>query len=90
MRRIHKVCTWIRRHESVLTNGKYSPCLECPKWEKIPPYGKGTKACRVAAEELVNVVKTGNPWGKGHCVWPTKRALGVVPAFYGKEGPEFR
>lgn len=42
-------------------------CKRCPATEIIDIDGAGdecTRACRLQAEECINVVETGNPWRK--------------------------
>lgn len=72
MKTVHKVCTMLNRWES-LARGKRSrdkPCQECKKWQKTEHYGKCAPMCYLRAEEFINIVKTGNPWGKKGVKWP--------------------
>lgn len=77
MRTVHKVCTMLRRHEAAANDyAKPKACLKCPASEPVVNGRyRGTRACRVQAQEFVNIVKTGNPWGKKRCVWPPKREV---------------
>lgn len=63
MKTVHKVCTMLRKHDSLHHENNLGPCKQCPRWEKF--HGRTVVAgCRVQAEEYVNIVKFGNPWGK--------------------------
>ena len=39
-------------------------CQKCPRFEKHLKYGQTVRECRMMAEEVVNIVQTGNPWGR--------------------------
>lgn len=39
-------------------------CDRCPAWEERPKRGRCKRGCRAMAEEVVNIVQTGNPWRK--------------------------
>lgn len=39
-------------------------CDRCPAWEEHPKHGRCKRGCRAMAEEVVNIVQTGNPWRK--------------------------
>lgn len=60
---VHKVCTMLRKHEATHRGTKDYHCKECPAWKETP-YGKGKQMCRGMAEEMIAIVKFGNPWGK--------------------------
>lgn len=47
-----------------LLDGVERPCQLCPAWEEHPRHGRCKRGCRSAAEEVVNIVQTGNPWRK--------------------------
>lgn len=69
MKTIHKVCSMIRKHEAVNIRGQkkaqeHARCKECPAWIETGHYGKGKQMCRGLAEEMMNVIKWGNPWGR--------------------------
>jgi hypothetical protein len=74
VRIVHKVCTMIRRwdavNELIVDTPEARRCLECPAWE-ASPHGRVKSLCRGKAEEFVKIVKTGNPWGKKNCAWPS-------------------
>lgn len=73
MRTVHKVCTLLLGWEGIHRNIEPPrKCEECPAWIKGHEYGRVKKGCRYAAEEMVNVVLTGNPWGKRRCKWPRR------------------
>lgn len=63
MRTVHKVCSFIKRHDATRTGAIDCTCKECPAKEKLRGHWV-VKGCRVLAEELLNVAKFGNPWGK--------------------------
>jgi hypothetical protein len=65
VRTVHKVCNHLLKFEAVFyVDDKPEKCRECPAWEKVKYHGRCKRACRLGAEEFVNIVKTGNPWGK--------------------------
>jgi hypothetical protein len=67
MKVIHKVCSMLRKHEALSMSRKkaveHGRCKECPAWVKTS-YGAGKQGCRALAEEMVNIVHFGNPWGR--------------------------
>jgi hypothetical protein len=69
MKTVHKVCSMLRKGDAV--RGPRLPqepfawkCKECPAQIETGSHGKGKQGCRLRAEEFVNLVKFGNPWGK--------------------------
>ena len=82
MKTVHKVCYWIRKHEAVSrepdANGTVAVrCDQCPALETINGRYRGTRMCRLMAQELIDVVKYGNPWGKKYQrtrrSWPDRK-----------------
>lgn len=73
MQRVHKVCTYLLRMESAISGTDEHKCLECPSWQKLKSHVRGKQSCRLAAEQVMNIVQTGNPWAKANCVWPTRK-----------------
>ena len=73
MKRIHKVCSYLKRIDVRSGKSDSVKCSECPAWEYQQILGKKEKVQRLCyglAKEMTNVVKTGNPWGKKNCKWP--------------------
>lgn len=52
--RVHAVCCRLRD----------KPCKLCPARYRHQYYGWMVYGCYGLAAELINIVKTGNPWGK--------------------------
>lgn len=66
--KVWRACEWLR-----LIEDKH--CERCHASEEI--HGETcTNSCRVAAEEIVNVVETGNPWRKPE-PWPAQWGSGA-------------
>lgn len=63
---VHKCCAYIKRHDAMRADdiALEMECRRCPSWEQSGHYGKVKRGCRAQAEEMVNVVKFGNPWGR--------------------------
>lgn len=88
MKRVHRVCTMLRRWDSLLRPDRAEPeaCELCPAREVVLPEADdpgeryGVRGCRLKAQEFVNIVRTGNPWGKRGRPWPPppRRRLRVV------------
>lgn len=73
MRTVHKVCSMLRKHDEI---ADYR-CKECPATVIIASGYKGKQGCRLLAEEMVNIVMHGNPWGRKYRntrrSWPDKQ-----------------
>lgn len=69
MKTVHKVCSMLRKDTACERNmsakkiKEFVRCKECPAYVDTP-YGKGKNGCRMHAEEYLNIVKFGNPWGR--------------------------
>ena len=49
------ICPYLRDHQS---------CKGCPREETDEDHGPFVRACRLLAEEVINICQTGNPWRK--------------------------
>ena len=81
MKGVHKVCYYIRKHDAARSQtlaamDRKIKCKECPAWETDPVHGNVKNGCRMQAEEIINVVRYGNPWGrkyrKSRSSWPDR------------------
>ena len=79
MKTVHKVCSMLRKHDAVIQDwpeGKEWRCQECPTREIMRGH-EVKRGCRYRAEEHVNIVLFGNPWGWKYFfsrrAWPRKR-----------------
>jgi hypothetical protein len=64
MKTVHKVCHMLLKWEAVRSDERPPrECKECPARTNIEGH-VGTLMCRLQAQEFVNIVKYGNPWGK--------------------------
>ena len=52
---IHVICPYLRNYEK---------CRECPEWEIDEVHGPLKQGCYFAAQEVMNICQTGNPWRK--------------------------
>ena len=74
METTHKVCEYIRRIEANASGRKHEPCQLCHSIVATQ-YGDAYPGCRMLADEVTNIVLTGNPWGKPGIEWPPNAAL---------------
>ena len=74
MKRVHKVCQWIKSEAPRAKDAK--DCEQCPMREMHEGHGYGTRACVLIAKELISVVKFGQPFGKrfarSRASWPDR------------------
>lgn len=63
---VYAVCEYMLRHD-----GMDERCLKCPMREFSEKHGETIRGCVYEAQEIINVVETGNPWRKNE-PWPVK------------------
>lgn len=68
--RVHAMCQRMRDGINLKRN---TLCKLCPAWRPIKGYGKCQPFCYAIAQETVNIVTNGNPWGSGAKAKAVKR-----------------
>jgi hypothetical protein len=60
---IHKICQY-------LAIEKDQECKKCSYRVEVMGSPNCAPGCVLMAEELINIVRTGDPWGRGDGSWP--------------------